>query len=61
MIVGYGIAAWPFLAAKYELQERRRALTALMIGVAAILAALLISGAHAPRRSRGQATRDPDR
>jgi len=44
MIVGYGIAAWPFLAAKYELHERRRALTALMIGVAAILAALLISG-----------------
>ena len=44
MMVGYGIAAWPFLAAKYELHERRRALTALMIGVAAILAALLISG-----------------
>ncbi|HWX32622.1 MAG TPA: VIT domain-containing protein, partial [Steroidobacteraceae bacterium] len=42
--MGYGIAAWPFLAAKYELHERRRALTALMIGVAAILAALLISG-----------------
>src|SRR3984885_10026895 len=44
MMVGYGIAAWPFLAAKYELHERRRALTALMIGVAAILGALLISG-----------------
>ena len=28
MMVGYGIAAWPFLAAKYGLHERWRALTA---------------------------------
>jgi hypothetical protein len=40
MMVGYGIAAWPFLAAKYGLHQRWRALTAL-IGVAALLAAAL--------------------
>ena len=48
MMVGYGIAAWPFLAAKYGLHQRWRVLTAL-IGVAALLAAALLasSGARA--------------
>ena len=48
MMVGYGIAAWPFLAAKYGLHQRWRVLTAL-IGVAALLAAALLasSGAQA--------------
>ena len=44
-MVGYGLTAWPFLAAKYELHQRWRGLTAL-IGVAALLAAaLLVSSA----------------
>jgi hypothetical protein len=48
MMVGYGIAAWPFLVAKYGLHQRWRVLTAL-IGVAALLAAALLasSGARA--------------
>ena len=53
MMVGYGIAAWPFLAAKYGLHQRWRALTAL-IGVAALLAAALLasSGARAATLAR---------
>jgi hypothetical protein len=53
MMVGYGIAAWPFLAAKYGLHQHWRALTAL-IGVAALLAAALLapSGARAATLAR---------
>ncbi len=53
MMVGYSIAAWPFLAAKYGLHQRWRALTAL-IGVAALLAAALLasSGARAATLAR---------
>jgi Ca-activated chloride channel homolog len=40
MMVSYGLAAWPFVAAKYGLHQRWRAFTAL-IGVAALLAAAL--------------------
>jgi Ca-activated chloride channel homolog len=40
MMVDYGLAAWPFLAAKYGLYHRWRALTAL-IGLATLLAAVL--------------------
>src|SRR5262245_9316685 len=53
MMVGYGIAAWPFLAAKYGLHERLRVLTAL-IGAAALFAAALLvsSGARAATLAR---------
>jgi Ca-activated chloride channel homolog len=53
MTVGYAITAWPFLAAKYGMYQRWRALTAL-IGVAALLAAALsfASGARAANIAR---------
>jgi Ca-activated chloride channel homolog len=53
MMVGHGLAAWRFLAAKYGLDQRWRALAAL-IGLAALLATVLSfsSGAGAATLAR---------
>jgi Ca-activated chloride channel homolog len=55
MMVGYGLAAWPFLAAKYGLyrHQRRRGLSAL-IALTALLAAVLAfaGGARAATLAR---------